>query len=843
MKKLFPFSSAESRLLNVIADPNAVKFTRRTAAANAALQAQAHQQVLAQNQASGQALPAISAANPKAVTSAELRAQQMSTAPMVDQFGNPTAAGVMNQAQRTAQIPGQTTYSMETGAVTQGGQINAGAAQRLIDSGMTVGQAQDQVDANKPEIQRTMSNTGLGGTARKTAVEALKDGPGPAELAYVSTIPQGSAPDPNLIAQARNQDKQAAILQDQQDQQKQSEAKAKANESAAASANSAAGASQPISPQDAGFDAALAGLPPEYQTLAPLFKGLVGSIEKSQSDLAAAQEELLANNRSASQEIEERLTKAEQAQAKASETIQGFIDQALEQESKLLAQQETASKERLEWNRLQQEQTIATERRKARESKIAQMALKNRTGSDGALRELDEADQFYQQQWQNLQMEVGVQRTELAAKFSGLFLEAENKHVIATIQNIKDALGAVERIGAQKNTNTRAMADAESSILQTMIGKQIDLRKELAKEKLNIGGQIIQTINQARDDKRAQEQLGWQQLEWTFKTFGGANAPKSLVDSIAKMLPGVDVSDALQKMTLAEMKKKTVGGGVGSGGRGPSFSSSERSASGKPLSLDAYMSQKESQWRKGTGISGVSPPADLKKRWENEYKAKEAEEKVYSPEAIWNDWLVKQAQSGNFGSVAQMESTRDSIKTAIDSKDYPLARKLVDEIGAKPPEKTIARISALDALDTDLDQMISLVDEIEQNIGPFPTEGPLWAWMNENIETTPQYAKMKQLRDSNLARYSRGVSGETGASTENDVARAVSSLISEKVSAPALKAALQQAKRQASTARTIYVDNMRKGGYRVNSLQTGAESSGTPLPILTPEQQSFLNKF
>lgn len=834
----FSFSPAEHRLLNVIADPNAIKYTTRTAEANAALQNIAHQGAVQQNQQLIAQNPqglAPGTPNTGTYNAATTRQWQMQNMPYVDAQGNPTAAGVLNQAQRTASIPGQTTYDKSTGIVTQGGQINAGAGQRLFDSGMTAGQAQAQVDANKPEIRQTMSNTGLpGATARMDAVNFPANGPGPAERAYTATLPPGAAPDPNIIAQARNQDKQAAILQQQQDQLNQDAAKKKAGDQAAASAGAASeGAKQPT-PQDTGFDAALAALPPEYQALAPLFKGLVGSIQQGMKDTATLTQTLLDNNKTASDKIDERLNSAEAAQTAATTKIQGLLDNLKETQEKNLTDQQNAANQRLEWNRMQEEQRITVERRQARESKIAEMALKNRMGSDGALKELDAADQYYQTQWHNLQFEVGVQRTEIAAKYSGLFLEAENNYTVSSIQNIKDAQAALERIGTQKDANTRARNDAENGILKDMLSKQVDLRNTLAKTKVDIGDQISTFINQKRDDTRAQEQLGWQRLEWVATTYG-SNAPQSLLDSIGKQLPGVDVGSVVGQMTLAELKKK----GKGSGG-GLSFSVSQKLPNGQPVTLDAFIAQKEKDWH-ATGQAGPASP-NQRKAWEKEYNATKAQQDSLNPVTITRDLAKKAAY---FPNVTSYNEAKTTINQMIAEGDYEGARKFTDGLGKPLSTAETKPYKAIGNVRNALNEMETLLTKIQDKVGPFPTEGPMWAWMSTHLESDPDYQRLQVLRGSTLAQYARGVSGETGVLTDPDVQRAAAGVIDPNVSAPAMRAAIAEAKKMADSAIQNNLAIDRAAGRAVSDVenvinsQNTSEDSGTSYN-LTPEQRAFL---
>lgn len=93
------------------------------------------------------------------------------------------------------------------------------------------------------------------------------------------------------------------------------------------------------------------------------------------------------------------------------------------------------------------------------------------------------------------------------------------------------------------------------------------LEKDLGAKITAANYKMMDQQNTLRDDERAQEELGWDRLENVIKTYGSF-APQSLLDSIAKQLPWVDVASLAKQMTLAEMKQFKVKNGGGSGGGG-----------------------------------------------------------------------------------------------------------------------------------------------------------------------------------------------------------------------------------------------------------------------------------
>lgn len=401
----------------------------------------------------------------------------------------------------------------------------------------------------------------------------------------------------------------------------------------------------------------------------------------------------------------------------------------------------------------------------------------------------------------------------------------EGNYLNITSQTTERLQGIQNSISTAKSARTKEIVDAKKWELEQKQEKDKEARDRIA----TANEKMRDDLNQKRDDDTAKEALGWSIFNAAHDNYKG-NIPKAILDRVGQLIPGMDVNSLLKTSS-------TKGGGSGL-----SFSISERSSDGKPAPLDQWMEQRQADWHKSTGEAGPASPVQ-RKAWEKEYNAKLASEAVMSPSAIMRDWRVKVAQAGNFSSVAQMEATQKNVEAAINRGDYKEARDIVDSIGAKPPEKSIAQVTTTQRVLNDLSRMEELIDKVEMNIGPLPTQGALWKFINENVETSPEYAELVQLRDSNLAPYSRGVSGEKGATTEPDVQRAISSLIDINSSPQAVRASLQRAKSQANESVTLYLQGMRDGGYRVKDLSDTYESGSwqTSTSGLTAEQQAWLD--
>jgi len=536
-----------------LADYDNVRYNSRTAEANDAQQITQRQAQLA---AGGKDVAPVA----KVATNQDLSAAK-------------TVYGAAAQGNQSSYQNGQT-YNVGSG------EIQRGAAQRLIDSGMNPDQVYNQMEKSQGQASQTMTNTGLGAQYDQRGNVIAGSGRLPAQSKAdqieAQLRGQGIA-DPITIANA----KAAALTEETAQMQKDQASKEISDKNAVATAtsNAAAGAAAsesgiaktptaPTTPQDAGLSAAIAGLPPEYAFLGPVLQAQQAEFAKAQADQQALYEKTTGTTDAAYDAIDKRIDGVESSYKAGTEAIQGLLSQVKEQQSKNIDEQEKAAKDRLAWSELQQSREIERNKVKAVDSKVASLALRGGFGSGAGLSEIEETTRSYENALDDLRSEYGVQRTELGAKFTALHNQVFTDYATNSINNIKDMLSAVERIGQQKNASTEARAKAENDALTTLITNQTNLRQQAAKELTNGAKEISNVINQNRDDKRAQEQLGWQRMDWAAKTYG-SDTPQEIIDSISKQLPGVDVGNALKTMTLAEMKQMKIkrgGGGTGGGG-------------------------------------------------------------------------------------------------------------------------------------------------------------------------------------------------------------------------------------------------------------------------------------
>lgn len=466
------------------------QYNRRTAEANKQQQNAKYQAQLALNQSTGQTVGS---------------GQQMA-APVPT---NQNLANAQNVYQNAANgYQSSMTQSMQDGQRVQGGVQTAGngvieqsAIDRLRASGMNDAQIQQQLASQKPVIQQTMSNTGL------SAADQIKAAGDAAE----ARLRASNNLDPTQLQQARAQAEANAMEQIRiQDGQKQ-QAKQKEGQNAAGAQMSQ------MAPQDAGAQALFANLPPEAQALAPFLQNMLSTIEQGQQDQAKTAQTLLdggemdINGQKVQVQgvnktfdaVDQRIKDMENGYLSMQKGIEGMLQQARDTQQAAIDEQEKAAKERLAWQETELLRRADKQKAQAVDSKIAELALKNRMGGDGGLREVAEVRSEFESRMDDIRIEFGIQRTDLAAKFTAMHAEATNNYVTQSIANIKDTASALERIAGQSMASMQARGKAEQDVLTKFSEQTIAGRKEYAGAILGFAKEMSSMI---LAEKRFQQQ-------------------------------------------------------------------------------------------------------------------------------------------------------------------------------------------------------------------------------------------------------------------------------------------------------------------------------------------------
>ncbi|UOF79908.1 hypothetical protein [Caudoviricetes sp.] len=533
------------------------KYNARIAQANADQQAAQHQAQVQTNQTTGQTVGAgMKMAAPVPQNNALLNEAKTVYAAQPGQqtvYQNPGVPGQIGSAQNIDQ-----------------GQIALDAYNRLLRSGLDPATAAAKLNSEgyKMDVRSafTAAQPGI------IDISGLK----PLTTAGVQETAQDFEARKASIAQQNTENlKQQQITQDN--------AKKKAMESAASSAatSQASGESSKDQTQGGGMqeigqtvntlppslETALAGLPPEEAAAirASVLAEMQSSAEaKKQAGLNYADEITAADaSQTAYGKVLDQLAK-DSADTKAQ--IETFLEQSQQTREETLAKQQKSAQDQLSF----QENKATRELRKANDKRINQLitsqALGGGFGSSNWNAEVSEAQWNGEQAIADLTTEFGFKRADLDIAYTEQFNTIHEYFGSQKLDALKAHRAEMQQIGQYRFTSTEKTEERKNTAKQNFRNTLAGIAKEHATAIKESTKEILRTIDTNRDNIRLEEKAGWDRLESAIKTYG-SYVPTSLLESIGKQLPGVNVSEIAQTMTLAQMKQfkiKSMGGGGGS---------------------------------------------------------------------------------------------------------------------------------------------------------------------------------------------------------------------------------------------------------------------------------------
>lgn len=582
------------------AKPTNVRYTARRAQANADLQQEQHaNQIRAGQRAVGAAALTQNAnavdrpfAEQQSVRDAALNRISNNQAiqpnqSLVDQYGNPTARGILNQAQNDGK---PSVYLTPTGEVA-GGNIKVQAFDRLRQEGKTAEEAMHIL--NSPEyiqnVNKAMDtygspvidpSTGLSGALTREQARAqarnqrIADTKGYVKSVSSYTDENGNvqtnetySQDAGATANAQNQERSTIAQED-------ATANARTQMQKGQEAISAQGTQSQI--DNARFDALISSVPPEYRDDV---KFLIDGA-KAQNELQRQQEHSLKGlgtqlqgsindqNKTLMSFMEQSKKDSEQFQS----TLLDSIQKSQESKQAIIDAQEKIAKDKIALDSHRQEVQIRAEKDSNLKSLLARLAQKGYSAASDSNAQgyIDSSQASYDNRLSDLASETSFRENESAYQFMAKRLEIEDSAQLQRLDAYKTFRTEMNDLLKFGYGEKSKIAQAQTDLYKTLWTANNDISKEKAKSIDALTTKVQTAVNQARDDKRALEQLGWTRLEKAITTYG-SNIPESLLNSISKMIPGVDVSDVANKMTLAEMKKlKTSSlGGIWTGSSYP----------------------------------------------------------------------------------------------------------------------------------------------------------------------------------------------------------------------------------------------------------------------------------
>lgn len=502
---------------------------------------------------------------------------------------------------------------------------------------------------------------------------------------------------------------------------------------------------------DAALQSVLGSLPPEYSFLAPILTNYANTLQQSIGNQGNVANAVLGNIESSSERQQVTLNNLAAQQKTMYDNVQGLFNNIKTQTERSLTEQEAAARSRLDWTAVQEQQRLAEEKRKTVDAKVASLALRGGFGSSNGLAEIDEAAALYDKAISDVKMELGVQQTEIAAKFGALRLQATQDYTVNSVNALKDYQGQLERISLQQMTNEQARTKAENDALISFTDKIEGARQDYAKGLMDLGKQVIDLVRQDKSDKKAQQDDAFTQLKWIASTYG-PQAPKSLLDSIARFLPDIDVEEFLNTPTLAQRKasQRSVGSSPISS---IIFTSSESPSTGVPPTFDEYLRQKEAEAFKTFNVKE-------RDKLRAEYDAKKGAYRAGDPDEILQRLELRTANSAKH----IRENAQSKVTSLLNEGRYQEASRFVDGIGT--PLSATERNDYVQALNarSNVLRVKALLDE-------FGSQGPITGKLKGfNLWSTKQ-AELNSLITQSVPGLARGIFKEVGVLTDQDIER------------------------------------------------------------------------
>lgn len=751
----------ESRLLHYTAkdlgvtDPT--KFNSRIAEANAQQQDIQHAAQVSLNQSTG---------------------QTPSTGGYVQQ-AQPVATNQMLAEAKTVYSaqPGQQTVYQNPNNGTIGqtvnipdGQIALNAFNRLNDSGMSYTDSANRLNA--PSYKQGIAQ------ASNTY------GSMPQGYVDVSTLtPQGAAGPQGAETQAQFEQRKAAVqaqntelLRQQQLQQQQAQSQATRDAAGSAASQQASQNSAipgqttatPSSPDEARVNAMIQSLPPEYAFLGDAYRAQVAAEGEQKGAAAANYQDATASADASHDGYAKIIDQMASDQKTLYEDSKEFIATAQENRQKAIAEQQALTKEMLAAQEQSQNREMRRNLDKQLNSLVTAQALGGGFGSSNWNAEVSQAAYDGEQAILDMHKEFGFKKVDADIQFTEQMNSVYEFYGQKKLDAMKDYRSTLDQIAqyrfSNEDTTTQRKDKARADYRTTLAG----IAKDHAAELKDLTKTVYTVMNQARDDQRAQEQLGWQRMEWVAKTYG-TNAPQALLDSIAKQLPGVDVASVAKQMTLAEMKK--AGGGGGGVGMTLRFAPGLMKSDGSPPTFNDFLISKEKA-ALAAGAAKFDTSAKAMADYKKEYEATLQAHTQNDPTEIVTRFEKRMVVKGASG--PEYKRAHGVLQNYLANGQYELASDYVDGIGDDVSQNEST--SFQQALNARYD-VLRLHDAMN-DLGRI---GPVTGYFKNLNPYDPAVVRVQNMITQTVPNLARGVFREVGVLTDADVARYTQTLENPKL--------------------------------------------------------------
>jgi hypothetical protein len=227
---------------------------------------------------------------------------------------------------------------------------------------------------------------------------------------------------------------------------------------------------------------------------------------------------------------------------------------------------------------------------------------------------------------------------------------------------------SIKNAKADYGNNTTALRQFYATQQEKYSSNIYDIDKDLGDKYLVFNKEIRDSMDKNADNKRADEQLGWNILNQAIDNYG-RNVPQSIIDRVSKMLPaGTDIQDVINTPTFAERNSKRISGAGGSGsGSAGSYDIGSTTGPGTVFSGVTSNQLKEAVDRITLNFGGTAGERD-RKRAEYLGRIDSGESTVSIMNSMQNDYWVSQkgAPKTAHDGRTDAQSSADALSGLVD---------------------------------------------------------------------------------------------------------------------------------------------------------------------------------
>ena len=525
---------------------------------------------------------------------------------------------------------------------------------------------------------------------------------------------------------------------------------------------------------------------------------------------------------------------------KSADDMKGLIKEMHDQNQAGLEQQQKAASDNLAWQAHQQERALSKQEIKAHESMVAQIALGGGFGQDASLREVAQSDANFESKIIDVQNKLGVDQTDLAAKYSGLYIQNNNDYLTKSITNTDTLHAKLLTIHQEENSSTTGRASADASALKDWHTEQNTIRKERVTEQNRIIDKMQTAITAKATADRNQQNIDRQNVQTAetlyldaAKAYPGGTIPQSILDNLNKAFP--DMKFAQGGATLAQINGKRSGVGLGGSSGGYQFNPTDYSKSGAPPTLANFLASQAS-------TAKVSPTAAMTKQWTDEWNAKMANYNKYDPKALedsWNQWSSKLPK-------AEFGRDQATFNGYMKKNDYQGASDFIDSLKPEPNYNTTVKPI------TDAQQVIPLLSEINGIYNQLAIEGHTGPYIGKALSQLPSYAVAHTQLEALSARAAlllAGAEGLPARSALSGMATMEKMIPSQSMTTDQALAVMKSTQKDLLNGAHLTLHNashtekvsglQRDFDATMAQYQFGSEASPPPPPAATPARQTL----